>query len=122
MSASTVESPRILFAEDEMFVAMMIEDRLTDAGYRVIKAARLDAALQAAESADLDAAILDVNLGGEHSYPAADALRARKIPFFFSSGYGREGLDEAYRDDAVIQKPYDTKALLKALNACLGNA
>lgn len=121
MAESDAESPCILFAEDEMFVAMMVEDRLTDAGYRVLKAARLPAALEAAESADINAAILDVNLDGDESYPVADALRKRNIPFFFSSGYGRAGLAEAYRDDAIIQKPYDTEALVKALQTCLAH-
>jgi len=34
-------SPCILLAEDEMLLAMMLEDRLSASGYRVLKAARL---------------------------------------------------------------------------------
>ena len=79
-------SPCILVVEDEMLVAMMLEDMLTDIGYRVVKASRLTKAASLAATADIDCAILDVNLDGETSYPVANALRQRGIPFLFSSG------------------------------------
>ncbi len=34
-----------------------------------------------------DATILDVKLGGEMAFPVAEALRARRIPFMFTTGY-----------------------------------
>ncbi len=78
----------VLLAEDEMLLAMMLEDRLEHFGYRVIKAARVAGCLVLAESAAIDVAILDINLAGEESFPVATVLRRRGIPFLFSSGPG----------------------------------
>ncbi|HET6632207.1 MAG TPA: response regulator [Rhodanobacteraceae bacterium] len=118
--SSNGNPPCVLLAEDEMFVAMMLEDRLQDAGYRVLKAARLAKCLELAESEPIDVAVLDINLAGEASFPVATALRERGIPFVFSSGYGDEGIPDAWRGEPVIQKPYDTKELLSALDQCRG--
>jgi DNA-binding response OmpR family regulator len=107
----------VLLAEDEMLLAMMLEDRLEHSGYHVIKAARLHACLELAESAPIDVAILDINLAGEESFPVATVLRRRNIPFLFSSGYGDDGLPEAWRGEKILQKPYDTTQLLRALTA-----
>lgn len=109
--------PCILLAEDEMLLAMMLEDHLSASGYRVVKAARLAKCLELAESAPIDLAILDINLAGEASYPVALVLRRRGIPFVFSSGYGSEDLPEAWCNEKTLQKPYDTRQLTAALTA-----
>jgi DNA-binding response OmpR family regulator len=109
--------PCILLAEDEMMLAMMLEDRLNASGYRVIKVARLAKCLELAESSPIDLAILDINLAGEQSFPAALILRRRGIPFVFSSGYGGEDIPDAWRNETVLQKPYDTRQLTAALTA-----
>ena len=109
--------PCILVAEDEMMLAMMLEDRLDASGYRVIKAARLNRCLELAESASIDLAILDINLAGEESFPVAEVLRRRGIPFLFSSGYGDQDLPVAWRNERILQKPYDSRQLTEALTA-----
>ncbi|MDE2308137.1 MAG: response regulator [Xanthomonadaceae bacterium] len=109
--------PCILLAEDEMPVALMLEDRLVASGYRVVKAARLAKCVELAESAPLDLAILDINLAGEASFPAAEALRRRGIPFVFSSGDAGSRLPAAWRNEKILRKPYDTRQLAAALNA-----
>jgi DNA-binding response OmpR family regulator len=110
-------SPCILLAEDEMLLAMMLEDRLNATGYRVLKAARLAKCLELAETASIDLAILDINLAGEASFPVALVLRRRGIPFVFSSGYGNDDLPEAWRHEKILQKPYDTTQLAAVLTA-----
>ncbi len=105
----------VLLAEDEMMVAMMLEDRLEHFGYEVIKAARFTACLALAESAPIDLAILDINLAGELSFPVAEVLRRRGIPFVFSSGYGDDGLPTAWKGEKILQKPYDTNQLIAML-------
>lgn len=115
MSEATKKSC-VLLAEDEMMVAMMLEDRLEHFGYQVLKAARLAACLALAESAAIDVAILDINLAGEVSFPVAEVLRRRGIPFVFSSGYGDDGLPAAWKGEKVLQKPYDTHQLISMLN------
>ena len=110
----------ILVAEDEMLLAMMLEDQLEAHGYTVIKAARLSHGVELAESEPIDVALLDINLAGEESFPIAAVLRRRGIPFVFSSGYGSDGLSEDWRGEKMLQKPYDGKQLLAALDALRG--
>lgn len=109
----------VLVVEDEMCLAMLVQDLLEDAGYRVLMAARLPAALALAESAEIDAALLDINLGGTEVFPAAHALSRRGIPFLFTSGYGCNGLPPEYRHAPMLQKPYDQALLQQALDALL---
>lgn len=99
---------RILIVEDEILIAMLLEDIVTDLGHVPVgPMMRLQPALSAAESADVDFAILDINLAGQQSFPVADRLMERGIPFMFASGYGQAGTGGLYPGVPVIQKPYD---------------
>ena len=110
----------ILIVEDEMMLAMLQEDQLRDLGYDSIKAARVAAALRLADQAPLDAAILDVNLAGETSYPVAESLRRRGIPFIFATNHGdRDVLATRFGAVPVLSKPYPPNALAQALAAIL---
>ncbi len=111
---------RILIVEDEMLVAMNIEDMLLDLGHEVAGiASRLSPALSLVADADFDVALLDVNLAGEPSFPVAAALRARHIPFLFATGYGIRGLDDEFRASPVLQKPFVAADLGHALQALI---
>ena len=110
MTTSTT-SQCVLLVEDEMCLAMMLQDLLEDAGYRVLKAARVSGALALAGGEDIDAAILDVNLAGKEVFPVADELRRRGVPFMFASGYGDRGLPGILPGSPMLQKPYDPVAL-----------
>jgi hypothetical protein len=59
--------------------------------------------------------MLDVNLAGEPSFPVADILIERGLPFLFATGYGRQGIDERYRDRPMLQKPFLATELGQAL-------
>jgi DNA-binding response OmpR family regulator len=111
--------PSVLIAEDEMLLAMMLSDLMENAGYHVLVTARLAKGLELAASEPIDAAILDINLAGQDSFPLADALSRRGIPFIFASGYGRDDVPEAHRDVAVLQKPYDTAEIQAAIATLL---
>ncbi len=110
---------RILIVEDEMLVAMNIEDMLLDLGHEVAGiASRLEPALALARDGAFDVAMLDVNLAGDRSFPVADLLIERDIPFLFATGYGADGIDEKYRGHPVLQKPFrarDLAALIESL-------
>ena len=99
-----------------MCLAMVLDDLLTDAGYEVVSAGRLADALRKA-ARDFDAAVLDINLGGDAVYPVAAVLRARKVPFLFASAYGRPAIPDEFRDAPVLQKPYAMQDLIAALTA-----
>jgi CheY-like chemotaxis protein len=112
---------RVLVVEDEMMIAMLVEDMLADLGCSVVGPAHgLAAAMDLANDAeDLDVALLDVNLAGQAVFPVADALRARGVPIIFCTGYGDAGLREADRGAPVLQKPYRARDLADTLNAAL---
>ena len=115
---------RILVVEDEMMIAMLVEDMLEDLGCFVVGPAHgLDAALALArtESA-LDAALLDVNLSGQPVFAVADALRAIGVPAIFSTGYGEAGLRDVDQGAPVLQKPFLAGDLRRALNEALGTS
>src|SRR5262245_892108 len=66
---------RVLLVEDEILVAMMMRDILTELGFSVVGPfSRLSEAMVAAVHEEIDAGIIDVNLGGEFVYPVADVL------------------------------------------------
>ena len=90
-----------------MIVAWLLEDMLSDLGCTVVgPAARINQALAMVEAETIDVAVLDVNLNGQMSYPIADALAARGVPFLFSTGYDKDRLHDGYRTVPVLQKPY----------------
>jgi DNA-binding response OmpR family regulator len=96
----------VMLVEDEMYLAMMLQDVLEDAGYAVLFASRVEQALALAASAAIDAAILDINVDGSEVFPVAEALLARDIPFMFASGYGDQRLPAAHTSTPTLQKPY----------------
>ena len=111
-------SLRILVVEDEMTIAFMIEDMLTEMGHAVVALAmRLPDALSAAQAMEFDLAILDVNLDGLKSFPVADVLVGRAIPFAFATGYGALGLGDAWRGRPVLVKPFRLEDLREVITA-----
>jgi len=106
------EGNRVLLVEDEILVAMMMRDILTELGFAVVGPySRLAEAMVAAVHEDINAGIIDVNLGGEFVYPVADVLAARKIPFVFVTGYGVESIDRRFGDVPIIKKPVQRQVL-----------
>lgn len=115
MSTSATER-RILVVEDEALVAMLVEDALMDAGFTVLGPARtVSQALEMLKADPPDAAVLDLNLGGESSVTVADALAARGIPFLVATGYGAAGLPTHLKHIPVLPKPYDPADLTGAI-------
>jgi DNA-binding NtrC family response regulator len=117
-----MKKQRLLIVEDEMLVAMSVEDALRDAGFEVIGiVARVDKAISYIEGeASLDVAVMDLNLAGASSVPIADALVAVGIPFVILTGYGAGGLPPHLRQIPVVSKPFDPQRLLRALETALG--
>lgn len=107
---------RVLVVEDEALVAMLVEDMLSDFGCTVLgPAGSIRQAIEAIERDAPQAAVLDVNLGGEPVYAVADALMARGTPFVLATGYGEMGVAEGYRAAPVLQKPFEQAELEQRL-------
>jgi PAS domain S-box-containing protein len=112
---------RIIVIEDEPLVAMDVEAQLMSAGWDVVgMAGTLEQARALIASVDCDAALLDVNLGGQPVDDLAAALTRRNIPFAFATGYGRSGLPAGFREGPILNKPF-TGAQLEAVVGTLLN-
>jgi CheY-like chemotaxis protein len=108
---------RIFVVEDEALIAMLVEDMLADLGHEVAAvASRMEEALQIARVGLFDLAILDVNLDSKPSFPIADLLASRGIPYAFSTGYGLEGRDSKYSHIPTLSKPFVTEDLAKLVS------
>lgn len=114
---NALQGRRVLVIEDESLVAMLLETILDDMGCSVIgPESNIDDGLRSAMGeASLDAALLDVNVAGREVFPVAEALRARGVPFVFSTGYGEAGLPDHWRGHPTIQKPFTEGAIRDAL-------
>jgi DNA-binding response OmpR family regulator len=111
---------RILIVEDEMLVALLIEDFLTDLGCCTLgPCGSVANALVAARTESFDLAVLDVNLDGEMVYPVAEVLAERHIPFLFLSGYGNEAIPAGRSDWKVCSKPFRGADLVTMMSAAL---
>jgi CheY-like chemotaxis protein len=105
---------RVLIVEDEVVVALFMEDILGEFGYEVAGViGRLDEAM--ARSTDYEMAVLDVHLNGQSVFDFADRLAAADVPFVFATGYGERGIPERHRGRPVLQKPFQPKDLKRVL-------
>ena len=99
-------------------VAMMVEQVLAEFGISVVGPyGTIDDAMCAASEISVDAAILDINLGGQSVYPVVDLLMAKGVPTAFISGYGAESVDRRYEHIPLMQKPIDRQVLLDLFNS-----
>jgi CheY-like chemotaxis protein len=92
----------------------------------LISAARLlgpslSSAISLAQTAELDAAILDINVGGSVIFPVADILKNRDIPFIFATGYGSMGLPDRFRNSHTLPKPFSYQSLAESLRTVLAS-
>ncbi len=109
---------RILVLEDDDMIAEILVEFLQDAGAQVIGPfSWVDEAVDFVEScADrLDGAVLDLNLHGRKSYPVADALISRSVPFVFATGYGAGTIEPRYLQYPRCEKPFSQTAVIAAL-------
>jgi len=113
---------RVLIVEDEAFVVMLIEDMLAELGFEIAgTASRVAAAMPLVATLDFDLAILDVNLAGEMSFPVADAIAGKGVPYLFATGYGRPAITPEHAHRPVIKKPFSIQDLRAAIQASLSS-
>lgn len=111
-----LQGSRLLIVEDEYFLAQDLADYFESLGADIVgPAGTVQDALRLLEGAQIQGAILDVNLRGERVYPVADVLLQRGVPFVFASGYGGELEPQAYADVPRCIKPINSKILARTL-------
>jgi DNA-binding NtrC family response regulator len=111
---------KILLVEDEALIAADMADMLRRAGCEVVGPfADIGSALAALQSKRVDCALLDVNLGGQMSYPVADAAVAASVPIVWATGYDKADLPSRHRGGAFLQKPFAANDVLEAVSDVL---
>ena len=104
----------MLLVEDEALVAMMIQETLAEFGFQVIgPVSSASEALSASRDSQLDAAVLDINLGDGLVYTVAEILSKRGVPFVFVTGYDAESVDSRFTGVPILQKPIERNMLQK---------
>lgn len=112
MTAGGLHGKRILVVEDEYFIASDLKRTLKKEGATLIgPVGVLSQALMLIEE-PMDAALLDVNLSEELSFPLADRLKDRDIPFMFLTGYDDWALPEKYRQTVRLVKPFAPQSVV----------
>jgi DNA-binding response OmpR family regulator len=116
-----LSTPRILVVEDEMTVAMLIEDMVHELSFEMAGVVpRLEDAMRLADSPDFDVAMLDVHLNGKTVFPFAAEVEKRDSPFLFATAYGGRGIPPEFRNHLVLEKPFGPLELSRALLALTG--
>lgn len=108
----------ILVVEDDYMIAQDVRDGLEQAGATVLgPVPSVRKALRLIESESrIDAAVLDVNLGDEKSFPIAEALEAKAVPFVFATGYSSSDIPDEWRRATVVMKPLRVTTLEQLLS------
>lgn len=111
---------RILIVEDELLIGWMLADWLVELGHAPVgPAPSIAKALELIASEPLDAAILDLHLGGASAQSVAIDLRARQIPFAIASGDNVAARD-GFADRPMLSKPYTFDEVRWALSTIVG--
>lgn len=111
-----MSAPRVLVVEDDALIGMAVAQSAEHCGCTVVgPVMRLSAGIQAAETAELDGAILDIDLGSEQVWPVAEILQRRGTPFVLLSGYSSAEVPEGFWKVPLVAKPSTDAALHRAL-------
>jgi DNA-binding response OmpR family regulator len=120
MTSIELAGRRLLLVEDELMVAMALEDALAEAGLVIVgPVARVNRAVALAKEQSVDVALLDINLAGERVFPVADVLAEKGVPFLFLTGYSKSSLPAEYNSRPVLSKPCDMRILIAEISRAL---
>ena len=123
LSKRELSNRKVLVVEDEMMIAMLIEDMLDELGCTLVgPATNVPRALDLIDKEQVEVAVLDLNLDGQDTYAIADALQRKNLPFIFATGYGSAGLRKEYGNRPVLQKPFQISELETALVEALAGS
>ena len=111
----------MLLVEDDLLLAMDIEDTLAGMGAVVVDVCHtLDEAVARADVNDFAVAVLDFSLGSDLVTPLARRLARRNVPFILHTGMSRsEPSLMEWRDSTIVEKPASPQALVTAIRSVL---
>lgn len=108
---------RVLIVEDNALISMELETTLEEGGYAIVGRANsvTEAHALITTGAEIDLVVLDIDLNGEYSFPIADLLIEKNIPFTFASGFETMAKDNGYTAP-VLRKPVNGNTLKLTLD------
>jgi len=117
------ERARILVVEDEVAIAVLLEEELEEAGYDPVgPAGTVEQAAGLIANERIDAAVLDINLSGRSVGEILTPLVERGIPFVFMTGYDELALPSWVPDVQRFVKPFHVPDLVARLPDILQRA
>jgi CheY-like chemotaxis protein len=111
----------VLVVEDELVVAVHLQDALRKAGAQVVIAGYLEAGLYMGDNAHLSAAVVDLNLGKGDGTRLCQRLHYLHIPFIVHTAYSADEVQERWPDVPIIRKPARTEQIIDALLGSWGH-
>lgn len=116
-SNGRLRGKRILVVEDNALLASSVSLLLQSVGGVLVgPVGRLAAALELATNAELDAAVLDIDLNGTPVWEVADALAQRGVPFLFATGYSPGiTLPSRFAACTLVTKPSSNEQLIHGI-------
>jgi DNA-binding response OmpR family regulator len=104
---------RILVLEDDLLLAMDMEDFLSAQGFEVVGPyGKISQAIEAIAQQPIDFAVVDLNLNGEMSFPVIDVLQKQSIPLIVCSGYAElPEVKAELADLPLLPKPWSPRKL-----------
>jgi CheY-like chemotaxis protein len=122
-SPAILNEHRILIAEDEVIIAMLLEDVIKRLGGEIVsKAKTCNEVLAALDDIPVDAIILDVHLRGGTSEGVVAAAADKNIPVLVSTGSNADELGSVYRNLPILHKPWLSVDVERALVQLLRTA
>lgn len=117
----TPQHPRILIVEDSIVISLTLHDMCESLGWAMVgPAATLTDGLRLARCEQIDAALLDVEIGESKSWDIATVLQTRSIPFAFTTGHSSAGvLPPEFSGAPFLRKPFRMANVEQVINAML---
>lgn len=121
MIEQNLRNCRILVVEDEYVVADELATELNEAGAVVLgPVGTLEGAIgMIAAEARIDGAVLDVSVGGNMIFPAADLLLERNVPFVFATGYDASSIPLRFGHVTRCEKPVDMRRVTQTIGQAI---
>ena len=114
-SVNPLRGRSVLIVEDEPLIALELHDALRIAGASILAATTIRDALELISYAQICAAIVDVDLGGDDCSSICRALAKRSIPFMFYTGYVRAAALSTWPDAPAISKPAASSTMIDVI-------
>jgi two-component SAPR family response regulator len=113
--SGVLSGKRVLVVEDDYLIAIDAARVLSNAGAEVVGPFPKEASALTAIEPQLDAAILDINLGDGISFSTAKVLRDACVPFVFLTGYDESVIPDDFQHVRRFEKPADLRTVVSAI-------